>query len=194
MTLAPMLIAALAAAEAVTPAATLPVEAPVTITVTASREPVSLALSGTAISLIDRETLGALALPQAKDYLTLIPSVAVAQTGPLGAQTQVRIRGAEANQTLTFIDGIDVTDPAASGEFRFETLLAQGLERIEVLRGPQSALWGSQAIGGVINIVTRTDPGLYAEAEGGSLGTVRAGGGGGAKLGPITVKIGRAHV
>lgn len=185
MILAPTLIAALAAAEAATPAATLPVEAPGTITVTASREAVSLALSGTAISIIDQDTLQALALPQAKDYLTLVPSVAVAQTGPLGAQTQVRIRGAEANQTLTFIDGIDVTDPAASGEFRYETLLAQGLDRIEVLRGPQSALWGSQAIGGVINIITRADPGLYAEAEGGSLGTVRAGGGGGAKLGPI---------
>lgn len=157
------------------------------ITVTASREPVPVALSGTAITIIDRPAIEALALPLAKDYLTLSPSVAVAQSGPLGAQTQVRIRGAEANQTLTFIDGIDVTDPASSGEFRYETLLAQGIERIEVLRGAQSALWGSQAIGGVVNILTRSDTGLYGEAEAGSLGTVRLGAGGGTKLGAATL-------
>ena len=157
------------------------------ITVTASREPVPVALSGTAITIIDRPQLEALSLPLVKDYLTLSPSVAVSQTGPLGAQTQIRIRGAEANQTLTFIDGIDVTDPASSGEFKYETLLAQGVERIEVLRGAQSALWGSQAIGGVVNIITRSDRGLYGEAEAGSLGTVRVGGGGGATLGPATL-------
>ncbi|PZN95281.1 MAG: hypothetical protein DCF31_06970 [Alphaproteobacteria bacterium] len=149
------------------------------ITVTASREAVPVALSGTALTIIDRATIDALALPLVKDYLTLAPSVAVSQSGPLGAQTQVRIRGAEANHTITFIDGIDVTDPASSGEFRYETLLAAGIDRIEVLRGPQSALWGSQAIGGVVNILTRSDTGVYGEAQGGSLGTFRAGAGGG---------------
>jgi len=153
------------------------------ITVTASREPVPVALAGTALTIIDRETIQALSLPLVKDYLTLSPSVSVSQSGPLGSQTQVRIRGAEANHTLTFIDGIDVTDPASSGEFRYESLLAAGVERIEVLRGPQSALWGSQALGGVINIITRDDTGLYGEAEAGSLGTVRAGAGGGVTLG-----------
>lgn len=153
------------------------------ITVVASREPVSLALSGTALSVVDQATIESLNLPLVKDYLTLAPSVAVSQTGGLGTQTQVRIRGAEANQTLTLIDGIDVTDPAASGEFRYESLLADGIARIEVLRGPQSALWGSQAIGGVINILTRAAPrdgsALFGEIEGGSLGTLRAGVGGG---------------
>ncbi len=155
------------------------------VTISASREPVSVALSGTALTVIDRTTLDGLALPFAKDYLTLVPSVAVAQTGPAGSQTQIRIRGAEANQTLTFIDGIDVTDPAGSGEFRFETLQAQGIERIEVLRGAQAALWGSQAIGGVIAITTRSDEGLYGEAQGGSLGTVRGSVGGGTRLGAL---------
>ncbi|OYU14143.1 MAG: hypothetical protein CFE37_12440 [Alphaproteobacteria bacterium PA4] len=153
------------------------------VTITASREPVPVALSGTALTVIGPDNIRALSLPLVKDYLTLVPSVSVSQTGPLGAQTQIRIRGAEANHSLTFIDGIDVTDPASSGEFRYETLLAAGVERIEVLRGPQSALWGSQAIGGVINIATRNDPGLYGEAEAGSLGTVRVGAGGGTALG-----------
>ena len=159
---------------------------PAAITVTASREPVPAALAGTALTIIDRPTITALSLPLVKDYLTLSPSVSVSQSGPLGAQTQVRIRGAEANHTLTFIDGIDVTDPASSGEFRYETLLAAGVERIEVLRGPQSALWGSQALGGVITITTRDDSGVYGEAEGGSLGTFRAGAGGGVALNSST--------
>ncbi len=153
------------------------------ITVTASLEPVPLDLSGTAVTVIDHTTIDALALPLVKDYLTLSPSVSVSVSGPLGAQTQVRIRGAEANHTLTFIDGIDVTDPASSGEFRYETLLADGIDRIEILRGPQSALWGSEAIGGVVNILTDAAPrgghALYGEAEGGSLGTFRGGVGGG---------------
>ncbi|WP_164156653.1 TonB-dependent receptor plug domain-containing protein [Sandarakinorhabdus rubra] len=155
---------------------------PATITVAASRTPVALSETGISLSQIRLGTIEGLSLPLVKDYLALVPGVAVAQTGPLGAQTQVRIRGAEANHSITFIDGIEVNDPASSGEFRIDTLLSHGVDRIEVLRGPQSALWGSQAIGGVINIVTRTPllgSELYGEIQGGSLGTVRGGIGGG---------------
>jgi vitamin B12 transporter len=183
--LIPLALAAAAAPPAAVAATSL-ADPNAVITVIASREAVPVALSGTSLTIVDRQTIEALNLPQVKDYLTLSPSVSVSQTGPLGQQTQVRIRGAEANQTLTFVDGIDVTDPASSGEFRFETLLADGIERIEVLRGPQSALWGSQAIGGVINIITRSDfanKPLYGLIEGGSLGTIRAGVGGGVPLG-----------
>ncbi len=155
---------------------------PATITVAASRTPVGLDETGISISQIRLGTIEGLSLPLVKDYLALVPGVAVAQTGPLGAQTQIRIRGAEANHSISFIDGIEVNDPASSGEFRIDTLLSHGVDRIEVLRGPQSALWGSQAIGGVINIVTRTPlvgGELYGELQGGSLGTIRGGIGGG---------------
>ncbi len=156
---------------------------PVPLVVTASREPVPAALSGTSLTVVDRATIAELSLPLVKDYLTLSPSVSVSQSGPLGSQTQVRIRGAESNHTLTIIDGIEVNDPAASSEFKFETLLADGVERVEVLRGPQSALWGSEAIGGVVNILTRDVPRsgyqLYGEAEAGSFDTLRGGVGGG---------------
>jgi vitamin B12 transporter len=155
---------------------------PATITVAASRTPVGLDETGISLSQIRLGTIEGLQLPLVKDYLALVPGVAIAQTGPLGAQTQVRIRGAEANHSITFIDGIEVNDPASSGEFRIDTLLSHGVDRIEVLRGPQSALWGSQAIGGVINIVTRTPlrgSEFYGELQGGSLGTVRGGIGGG---------------
>ena len=155
---------------------------PAFITVAASRTPVALDATGISISQIRLDRIEGLSLPLVKDYLALVPGVAVAQTGPLGAQTQVRIRGAEANHSITFIDGIEMNDPASSGEFRMDTLLSHGVDRIEVLRGPQSALWGSQAIGGVISITTRaplTGTELYGELQGGSLGTLRGGIGGG---------------
>jgi vitamin B12 transporter len=152
------------------------------ITVTASRTSIAVTETGISISQITLPQIEGLSLPLVKDYLTLIPGVAVAQTGPLGAQTQIRIRGAEANHSITFIDGIEMNDPASSGEFRIDTLLSHGIERIEVLRGPQSALWGSQAIGGVISLTTRAPVRgtlLYGELQGGSLGTVRGGVGAG---------------
>lgn len=151
-----------------------------TIVVTAAREPVRSDLSGTAITVLDRETIEAVGLPQVSDLLRLSPGGSVSQSGPLGSQTQVRLRGAESNHTLVFIDGIEVNDPAASGDFRFETLLSDGIERVEILRGPQSALWGSEAIGGVVSVTTR-EPGtgapIFGHAEAGSFGTYRAGGG-----------------
>ena len=80
------------------------------------------------------------------------PSLAVATSGPAGSLTEVRIRGAEANHTLLFVDGIRANDPAAGNEPRFELLNADLASRIEVVRGPQSALWGSEAIGGVVAV------------------------------------------
>ena len=157
-------------------------ETPAPITVSASRTAIRLSETGISISQIGLTQIEGLQLPLVKDYLTLVPGVAVAQTGPMGAQTQVRIRGAEANHSISFIDGIEMNDPASSGEFRIDTLLAHGVAGIEVLRGPQSALWGSQAVGGVINITTRAPQAggeFYGEAQGGGLGTVRAGIGGG---------------
>ena len=156
------------------------VSADAEIVVTAARTPVSAALSGASIKVIDRATIDAIALPQASDLLRLSPGVAVSQVGPLGSQTQVRLRGAEANHTLVFIDGIAANDPASSGEFRFETLQSDGIERIEILRGPQSALWGSEAIGGVISVTTRLPgdrPVTFGQAEAGSFGTYRVNGG-----------------
>jgi vitamin B12 transporter len=183
----PLIVLASQAAIAATPAP--PDNQPIVIretaapfTVTASRNTIRLAETGISISQITLPQIESLQLPLVKDYLTLIPGVAVAQTGPLGAQTQIRIRGAEANHSISCIDGIEMNDPASSGEFRIDTLLSAGVERIEVLRGPQSALWGSQAIGGVISITTRAPvrgTEVYGELQGGSLGTVRGGMGGG---------------
>ena len=147
-----------------------------TIVVTGSREPVSIEASAVSVTVLDKETVEALALPLTSDLLRLVPGVAVASTGPRGTQTQLRIRGAEANHTLLFVDGIRFNDPAAGNEARFELLTSDALSRIEVVRGPQSALWGSEALGGVIAIETGNplrDTGFAALGEYGSLDSIR---------------------
>jgi vitamin B12 transporter len=106
------------------------------------------------------------------DILRDVPGVAVSGLG-VGQFTNVRLRGAEANHTLALIDGMKVSDPFA-GEFDFGTLMADEIARVEVLRGEQSALYGSDAIGGVVHYITLTGaeaPGIRARAEGGSFGT-----------------------
>ncbi len=120
------------------------------IVVTASRTPVEAEDSAAAGLLFDEPVLDDLALPHLPDVLRLSPGVAVATTGPRGTQTQVRIRGAEAGHTLVFLDGIRFNDPAAGNEARFELLTTDALSSLEIVRGPQSALWGSEALGGVI--------------------------------------------
>jgi vitamin B12 transporter len=148
------------------------------IVVTASREPVKADDTAVSVSLFDRQAIEALSLPLASDLFRLAPGISVASTGPRGTQTQVRIRGAEANHTLLFVDGIRFNDPASGNEARFELLATDLLSRIEVVRGPQSALWGSEALGGVIAVDTGGEPGsrLAALGEYGSLENVRGSG------------------
>lgn len=120
------------------------------IVVTASLEPVPAEESAASITVIDEKRIEALGAPLVADLARLAPGVAVSVSGAQGALTQIRIRGAEANHSLLFVDGIAFNDPAAGNEARFENFAADGLTRIEIVRGPQSALWGSEALGGVI--------------------------------------------
>lgn len=149
------------------------------IIVTASRDPISLGDAPVSASLFDREALDRLAFPLTGDILRLVPGASVSTSGPAGSQTQLRIRGAEANHSLLFVDGIRFNDPAAGNEARFELLTNDSLSRIEVVRGPQSALWGSEALGGVVAVET-ADPfagtRLRATGEYGSLDSHRASG------------------
>src|SRR6185503_15359277 len=133
------------------------VQAETEIIVTAAREPVEAADAAVSATLLDAPLLEDLGLPAAADALRLTPGVSVATTGPRGTQTQLRIRGAEANHSLLFVDGIRFNDPAAGNEARFELLTSDGASRLELVRGPQSALWGSEALGGVVAAET-SDP------------------------------------
>lgn len=143
--------------------------------VTATRSPLAISRAGSAISVITAEEIAKESPKSPADVLRRVPGVTVVETGGPGGTTTVRIRGAEAGQTLVLIDGIRVNDPASgSGEFDFSNLSAVDIERIEVLRGPQSALYGSDAMGGVINIITRKGKGaprVTVGVEGGSYGT-----------------------
>ena len=109
------------------------------------------------------------------DVLRDVPGVAVSRVGP--GLADVRIRGTEANHVLVLIDGVEASDPF-QGQFDFSSLLADEAAKIEVLRGQQSSLYGSDAIGGVIQYITLTGreaPGVSARAEGGSFGTAAGG-------------------
>jgi len=145
------------------------------IVITASRAPESDAQTPASVSIIDQRRIERLDEPLVSALLRLTPSAAVATSGPAGSLTEVRIRGAEANHTLLFVDGIKINDPSSGDAPRYEILNADLASRIEVVRGPQSALWGSEAIGGVIAINGVDDaPGETASAEAGSFGFVRA--------------------
>lgn len=169
------LIFALVTAPAAAASADKPQEL---IIVTGSREPETRDETAASVNVVDREVLEALNLPLTSDVLRLMPGVSVATSGPAGSQTQLRVRGAEANHSLLFVDGIRFNDPAAGNEPRFEMLANDALSRIEIVRGPQSALWGSEALGGVVAIETADATGpdrLSAIAEYGSLDSVRTG-------------------
>ena len=142
------------------------------IVVTASRVPEKKKKSAASSTVIDRTQVVRLGDPLLSSFIRLTPSAAVETSGPAGSLTEVRIRGAEANHTLLFIDGIKVNDPAAGDAPRFELLNADIASRLEVVRGPQSALWGSDAIGGVVavNGLAPAQSRYQAGAEAGAFG------------------------
>jgi len=110
---------------------------------------------GQAVTVISRDLIETRQTISVADLLSTTPGVTVSRNGGLGQPTALRIRGAEGDQTLVLIDGVRVNDVSATGAaFDFGNLLAGNIERIEVLRGPNSVPWGSQALGGVVNIVT----------------------------------------
>ncbi|CAA9502795.1 MAG: hypothetical protein AVDCRST_MAG91-1155 [uncultured Sphingomonadaceae bacterium] len=149
------------------------------IIVTASLTPVPRGEAPATLTVIDEARIDALGEPFAIDLLRLAPSVSVSQSGPAGTNAQLRIRGAEANHTLLLVDGIRFNDPASGNEARFELLSTDGVRRIELIRGPQSALYGAEAIGGVVSVLTRSagqGNAFSGTAEGGGKGFRRLSG------------------
>jgi vitamin B12 transporter len=135
--------------------------------------------TGANVSVVDEANLKATATARVTDILSRLPGVSIRATGPLGTQAGLTLRGVPQTNIAVRIDGIDVSDPSGTQvAFNFGGLTSEGLSRIEVLKGSQSALYGSEAIGGAINFTTRraTEEGTFHEAalEYGSFDTLRA--------------------
>ncbi|HEV7691646.1 MAG TPA: TonB-dependent receptor [Hyphomonadaceae bacterium] len=139
------------AQSAVPPATAEDAEA---IIVTGSALPVEQDKVGYSLTVVSSELIEDQGYSYVPDVLRQVPGLAVNQAGSPGSLTQVRIRGAEGNHTLVLLDGVDVSS-ADQGETDLSTLLSGDIDRIEVLRGPQSGLYGSNALAGVINLITR---------------------------------------
>ena len=146
--------------------------------VTARLQPISVRDVASSVTVITRAEIERKQVKFLSDLLRDVPGFSVSQAGGVGSQTQVRVRGAEANHLLVLMDGVRANDPAASGEFQYQFALTSDIERIEIIRGPQSATWGSDAMAGVINIIRRKDvedQHLAGNIEAGSFNSINAG-------------------
>ncbi len=167
------------------------------IVVTATGAGQLLIQSGQTITLLDQSLIQTRQTTSIADLLSTTPGVTVSRNGGPGKTTALRIRGAEGDQTLTLIDGVRVNDPSSpGGAFDFGNLLVGNISRIEVLRGPNSVPWGSQAIGGVVNIVTASptdDLSGNARAEYGYKNAVQAVGQLSDTFGIVAVSLGGGY-
>lgn len=114
--------------------------------------------TGSSISVITRKDIENSKAPLLLDVLRRVPGIEITRTGGIGGTTSMFIRGASSAQTLVFIDGVQMNSPT-TGAFDFANLTTDNIERVEILRGPQSTLYGSEAIGGVVNIFTKKGSG-----------------------------------
>lgn len=176
----PKLAAPLAALITLAPAAAMAqvLELP-EIVVSANLEPTEANRTGATVEVITEQDLQATGEIRVVDFLNRLPGVNVRTTGGPGQPATVSVRGASQNYVAVLVDGIDVSDPSGTQvAFDFGQLTTAGISRIEVLKGSQSALYGSSAVGGVINITTlrATEPGLnqYLDVEGGSYSSGQA--------------------
>jgi vitamin B12 transporter len=159
------------------------------LVVTATRTPMRLDKIGSSVTVLGLADIRRSQLTGVTELLATTPGVSFSRNGGVGKTTSVYIRGAETDQTVVLIDGVKLNDPSATGGgFNAANLLIGDVARVEVLRGAQSTLWGSQAIGGVINTITKEPTKAFegdVSGEGGSYktGALRAG------LGGISEKV-----
>jgi len=148
------------------------------VIVTAVRVATPVNQVASSVTVLDKAAITASQQFTVSDLIARTPGVTASRTGGFGTTTGIRIRGAESDQTVVVIDGVKLNDPSApGGGYDFGDLFVGDAAQIEILRGPQSTLWGSQAIGGVVNIVTQLPKAGFqgsGEAEGGSRGTAAA--------------------
>lgn len=143
------------------------------ITVVATGTQVRLVDTGQSIGVIARAEIDAVQGPDLTRVLERLPGIHIARPGPLGTQTSLFVRGANYDQVLTILDGVRLADYASpGGNYDFGNLLAGNIERIDLLRGSNSVIWGSQAMGGVLSVTTREAHGAELSGEYGAYDTV----------------------
>jgi vitamin B12 transporter len=147
------------------------------IVVTATKTEESIENVASSVTVIDAQEIENSNAITAAEALRKVPGLDITSQGGLGRNTSVFIRGARSEDTLVMIDGMEINDPITPARtFNFADLLTDNIDRIEVVRGPQSTLYGSDTIGGVINIITRKGSGapqFSLLTEGGSMQTFR---------------------
>src|SRR4051812_49444327 len=154
--------------------------------------------AGSNVSVIDAKTIAARDPASVVDLLRDLPGVFVQQSGGRGSVVSLFTRGAKPNFTLVLLDGVKANDPTNTrgGSYDFSTLDLNDIERIEFVRGPASAIYGSDAVGGVINIISRRgDDALEAAltADGGSFGYARVAGHVGGPIGGGSANLGLSY-
>ncbi|MEL6529511.1 MAG: TonB-dependent receptor [Pseudomonadota bacterium] len=164
------------------------------IVVTANRTQRAISQVGESVTVIAEDEIIARQPSELIDILRTVPGVTFNRNGGIGTNTGVSIRGADADQTLVLIDGIKINDPSSpGGGFNFGPLLVGNIARVEVVRGSQSVLYGSQAIGGVVNLITRApteDLSAFLRAEYGERETAELVGNISGKFGPVAASVG----
>lgn len=163
------------------------------IVITATRSPVSLDDIASTMTVITREEIERKNKPSVPELLRTVPGMSVAANGPTGQTSRVFMRGSNSNHVLVMMDGVALNDPSDPNDaFDFSNLMTDNIERIEILRGAQSTLYGSQAIGGVINIISKTGRGTprhHAFAEYGRYNTSKVGVGSAGEQGRLSYSV-----
>lgn len=168
------------------------------IVVTANRTARAVTQVGQSVTVIAEEEIVTRQASDIIDLLRTVPGVTFNRNGGIGGTAGVFIRGAQSDQTLVLIDGVKVNDPASpGGGFDFGPLLVGNIARVEVVRGSQSVLYGSQAIGGVVNLITREpseELAAFARAEYGERGTGELVGNISGRAGPVAASFGATYL
>jgi vitamin B12 transporter len=168
------------------------------IVVTANRTERAVEQVGQSVTVVTERQIASRQPTDVLDILRTVPGVRFNRNGGIGGTAGVSIRGAESDQTVVLVDGVKLNDPAApGGGFDFGPLLTGNIGRVEVVRGPQSVLYGSQAIGGVANLITREptrSPALFARAEYGGDDTAQLTANVAGRAGPVAASLGGTYL
>ena len=171
---------------------------PENVVVTATRIATPIEQVASSITEIDAADIDARQQRSLPDVLRDVPGLNLVQSGGEGGQTSIFMRGTNSNHTKVLMDGIEVSDPSnPNGAYDFGKFSAADIARVEVLRGPQSGLYGSDAIGGVVNVITKSGNGplsLSAEAEGGSFDTFNQSASASGSLDDFHYRVSLAHL